>query len=280
MSKSRQAFHRSPFTEGARADHVARRGMSLIELLLASTVMAMIAGAAGALAVAVNTGSQYSRGQGVAVQHARVALDRIQTACLEAHASAAFPGFLVVPQQVGEWTFPDTLVVWRSSAPADPEGLPRYAELAIYTPDPASPRRLLEITAPGDHRTVPAPADIDAWRAAVATLMERETTRKTQLTNLVRTPRTDEGERLAAVRFHVALRPSEEELAAYRSREISWGDVSWAQSVHGGQVGLRQAWCQIELQLTPRVDARANDPEGNAALTFFGSAAIYYGVTR
>jgi hypothetical protein len=35
----------------------------------------------------------------------------------------------------------------------------------------------------------------------------------------------------------------------------------------------------MELQLMPGEDVTAIDPEGETAQTFFGSAAIYYGMT-
>ncbi|MBW3598543.1 MAG: hypothetical protein KY475_14885 [Planctomycetes bacterium] len=250
--------------------------MSLIEMLLASAVMAMIATAVGALAMAVNTGSQYSRGRGEAVQHARVALDRIQRACLAAHANETFPGFFTVPTLVDDDLFPDTLVVWRSANPADPAGLPRYSELVIFAPDPANSNRLLEITAPGDQRTVPSPADLAAWRTEIAALISRDTTTKTQLTDLLRTAAAGDESR-GAVRFDVTLRPSDEELSDYRNGDIAWSDMPWAQSIHGGDVGLRQTWCRIELQLVTSQEARA---DAETALTFFGSAAIYYGLTK
>lgn len=253
-------------------------GLTLIELLIASSIMAMMAAALGALALAVSTGNQQSHGQGVAVQHARVALGRIRTTCLGAHASREFPGYLVVAEEVGSWRFPDSLVVWRSDNPTDPEGLPRFRELVIFTPDPAAPNRLLELTAPNDDREVPSPDDGSAWRTEVDALLQRGTTQITQLTDLVRTPLVDNRSRRGAVRFHVMLRPSREDLDEHEAGSKAWSELPWAQSVRGSQMGLRQAMCRIELQLMPGASAAQQDPGGATALTFFSSAAIYYGV--
>jgi hypothetical protein len=76
------------------------------------------------------------------------------------------------------------------------------------------------------------------------------------------------------VRFHVTLRPSESDWAEYENGDLAWTDLPWAQSIHGSQTGLRQAWCRVELQLMPGDSAFAVDPEGDTAVTFFGSAAI------
>jgi len=56
--------------------------------------------------------------------------------------------------------------------------------------------------------------------------------------------------------------------------------VPWVQDIHGPNTGLRQAWCRFELQLTPGEDSRASDPNGDTAIPFFGSGAIYYQLER
>jgi hypothetical protein len=208
-----------------------------------------------------------------------VVLDRIRAACLEAHASSQFPGMLVVAEPIAAWSFPDTLVVWRTETPANPSGLPLFKELVIFAPDPAAPSRLLEITAPSDNRQVPAPSNASLWRAELTALYARSTTQKTQLTNLLRTPKTDSGARRAALRFHVMLRPSDDEWSRYTGGQLAWNDLSWAQSMRGSKTGLRQSWCRAELQLMPGEESMAADPEGESAITFLGSAAIYYGLT-
>jgi prepilin-type N-terminal cleavage/methylation domain-containing protein len=256
-----------------------RRGLTLVELLISSAIMAMMAAALGTLALAVADGNQYSQGRSAAAQHARVALDRIRTTCLEAHASEEFPGFVALTETIGSWNFSDTLVVWRATNPADPEGLPLLSELVIFTPDPQAPNRLLEVTAPSQNIPAPSPTSATAWRSGIEWLLQQPTTKVTQLTDLVRTPESDSGDRLAAIRFHVLHRPSDDELAEYEGGMIAWSALPWAQSIRGTGSGMRQAWCRIELQLMPGEGAADLDPEGHTALTFFGSAAIYYGVT-
>jgi hypothetical protein len=95
----------------------------------------------------------------------------------------------------------------------------------------------------------------------------------------VRTPQTSGGTRRAAVRFHLVLRPSDDDWTRFQNDELPWSELPWSQSIYGSSVGLRQAWCTMELQLMPGEDVTAIDPEGETAQTFFGSAAIYYGMT-
>ena len=136
-----------------------RRGFSLAELLIAVAIMAVLAGAVGALAISVESGSAFSQGRAMATQHARVARDRIERTVREATANEQFPGFFVLTERIGSTKLPDTLVVWRpAGSPANPQGMPLMSELVVFTPDKNSPNRLLEVRAPGANRPAPAVA--------------------------------------------------------------------------------------------------------------------------
>jgi hypothetical protein len=205
-------------------------------------------------------------------------LDRIRKACLEAHASKDFPGFLVVTHHAGGDSYPDTLVVWRpTSVVPSNRSTPLWNELVIFTPDPDAPHRLLEVTTPFDSNAAPAPANQSAWRSEIESLLQPTSTnaKKTQLTDLIRTARTGAKTDRAAVRFHVTHRPSASELSSGQP----WNSLPWAQSIGGSHLGLRQSSCCMELQLISGEESRNLDPDGATALTFFGSAAIYYGMT-
>lgn len=263
------------------------RGLTLLELLLAISIMVIIAGALGALAKTVELSSEYGEGHGEVTQHARVVLERMTRTVNEAAANERFSGFLVVPQRVGMWPFPDTLVVWHppriatnpKGLPRNPEGLPCYDELVIYCPDPASPNQFLEITLPNDTRTVPAAHDEAAWASELALIKTSTTACKVVLTGLLRTgllPEARPALRLGMVRFASRLRPSQEQWDKYQQGDLTWDQLPWAQGMYGSRTGLRQAWLRIELQMMPGETAAANDPGGQQAIPFFGSAAVYY----
>jgi hypothetical protein len=257
--------------------------LTLIELLLATTVLTLIAGALAALASAVQIASQHNDGIGRALQHGRIAVERIQRALNEAPASNEFPGFLVIEEQLGTWRFPDTLVVWRPSGqPVDPDGRPRVDELVVFCPDADSPNRLLEITQPADARETPCVDDLTAWRDLIAALRVSPTARRVPLTDLLRTamPTGIAGQTAAprgAVRFHMRLRPSDTEWHDFVDGTLAWSDLAWAQGIHGTNSGLRQSWCRIELQLTAD---HVQDDSVEAAIPFFGSGALYYSLQR
>src|SRR5437773_6120741 len=93
-----------------------RRGMTLAELLIAATIMLMIAAAVGTLASAVKSANDYCKGYTTSAQHARVALSRMERAMMNAYANEQFPGCLVVAEQAGSQTLPNTLVIWNPTS--------------------------------------------------------------------------------------------------------------------------------------------------------------------
>ncbi len=284
--------HCPPYTNLAVLWHrrgQARAGLTLLELLIAISIMVMTVGALGALAKAVQLSAEYGEGHGEATQHARVILERISRMVREANANDLFPGFIVVSERSGIRRFPDTLVIWHSDdEPVDADGasrLPRYEELIIYTPhatdsrNPENQQGLLEITLPGDTATAPSIDNETAWVTKIAAAKTSGTAKRVTLTELLRTCLVDESSaprRLAAVRFESRLRPSDDDWNQYRSGNLGWENIPWAQGIHGMETGLRQAWLRMELQLMPGERAAENDPGGQQAIPFFGSACLYY----
>ncbi|MEE9603314.1 MAG: hypothetical protein V3V75_08425, partial [Thermoguttaceae bacterium] len=101
--------------------------MTLLELVIAMSILVMVAGALGALSKTVQQGYEYNEGHGLATQHGRVTLERIRQTAAEAIANEKFPGMIVLADRVSVWRFPDTLVIWHpETAPVDPDGLPRF----------------------------------------------------------------------------------------------------------------------------------------------------------
>ena len=268
---------------GSTPTTLRRPGMTLLELLLAMTITAMVIGTLGVLANGVQLSFQYAEGHGLATQHARVVLDRITQSVREATANEQFPGAIVLADEEGSWRFPETLVVWHpAGVAADPEGLPRFNELIVYCPDPAAPNRLVEITAPGDARAVPPVDDEPGWITAIEAIKASSSSDVSTLTELVRTclvTGDDEDSRRGAVRFETRLRPSAAEWADYdhAAGTLDWQDLSWPQGIYGSQTGLRQTWVRVELQL---VTGAPGNSTGGTAIPFFGSAALYHEMHR
>jgi len=260
-----------------------RRAMTLVELLSAMIVTALIVGALAAMGTAVYDGAEFSRVENTTTQHARVVLGRIERTVRGAHATEGAPGFSVLADQVSTWTFPDTLVVWHprvtpttpDAKPVDPEGLPRFNELVVYCPNPNQPNELWELTADdGDTRTV----NVATLAADVTALKADSGSQKVVLTDRMRTASMSgtPADLRGCVRFEAQYTPSLAEWTALENGTLPWEQLSWVQGVYGSQTGLRQAWVRIELQLDPARAEQVVNPQVYQPQTFFGSAALYY----
>lgn len=261
-----------------------RRGLTLTELLVASTIMVMIVGAMSMLAMTVHSANDHCQGQTRAAQHGRVTIELIGRTVSGATASEQFPGCLVVTEDVGSWEMKDTLFVWSPETVAvDPAGLPRIEELVLFTPDPAQPNHLLMIRSPGDSGVAPAVSDVSAWRTLAAALRTDAGAERVVLTDRLRTGAIVEqaGEPQAAdlrgcLRFTRLIAPSEEEWQDYRNGDKDWEDLAWALDAYSSLAGTRRVACQVELQIVP------NEAETAAvtAVPFFGSAGLSYELSR
>ena len=258
-----------------RRQGAARRGITLLELMLAVSVLALVAGALAALTQAVRVANGYAQSTSTVAQHARVVLHRIGSAVADSHANESFPGAVVFAESIAPYEYPDALVIWRPDGdPADADGLPSFSEIVLFCPNPGAPNELLEITSPDDVRTVPAIDDSAAWLSELANLKTGSSSRKVLLTDLLHTaapsgaPATQRG----AVRFAVELRPSAAAWESFRTGWLPFDELPWAQSIYGSQSGLRQTWVSSELQLTAQPNAAA----ASQVLPFFGSSASYW----
>jgi len=285
--------------------------MTLLELLMAMSIIVMVVGTLGTLARGIQQGFEYTEGHGTMTQHARVALDRITRTVREATANERFPGVLVVADTVGSWRFPDTLAVWHPDAAVlaahperlpltDPNRKPYYDELVIYCPclpDPRKPAWLVEITDPRDialgDNEASWPAEIDAIRELCSDPSEDQTGNRTVLTKLMRKSsvfdaNVNDLSVRGVVRFETMLRPSEDEWDQYQSiaaaepanEPNAWKALPWVQGIYGSQTGLRQVWMRVELQLMPGEEWQAADSAGQQAVPFLDSAALYYELHR
>jgi prepilin-type N-terminal cleavage/methylation domain-containing protein len=272
-------------TPVSRRFHSRRQsGLTLLELMIAMTILTFIVGTMAALAHTAEQEFEYSEGYGAAAQHARVALDRITRAIYGATANEQFPGCLVLTDTVNGYTYPDTLVVWRpSGTAAAPAGLPLYCELVIYCPHPSNPNLLVEITAPSDMRTVPAASDTTTWINQIGAVKTSAQSKIVTLSNLMRACpiSTSTGAAVrGAVRFAMRLRPSQDDWTNFKNNSTAWKNLPWVQGCYGWQTGMRQVWVRMELQIMPQAPNGAASAANLVAVPFFGSASFYYQLHR
>ncbi len=289
--KARHATGLARGTGGASgsATHRAgwrRRGLTLVELLLASAIMAIMAGTLALLATAATNTASYAQVRGETTQHARVIQERLARLIQEAYATENHPGVAVLETYVGTWRFPDMLLVWRpDGAPQNPNGPPLIREIVVITPDPDQPNRLLEVAAPLDTRTIPLDSTLNtaAWRTELLALVRSPNAKKIVLTDLLRVAvATADGtvasdaasQRRGVVCFERELRPTDNEWAQFRAGSKAWNTLAWPQTQYGSQTGLRHVWVRWELQLAPQ------NRDTSVAVPHFGSATLAYQLHR
>lgn len=257
-----------------------RSGLTLVEMLLAISILGITAGTLTALALAVQQGTTYSQDYSTSTQHGRVALERITRAVSGATATDAYPGAVVVYDLLGTWRFPDTLVVWRpNGAPANPSGPPLASELVMFCPDPVNPNQLLEVTMPGDGTPVPlndASLNTPIWRTQIKTWASAASSNKVLLTDLVRAAQYDSNTNRAAIRFETDMHPTSSEWSACQAQPTLWSSLNWPQGLGGAQAGLRQVSVRVELQLLPNSFKGQLDPQAQQTVPFLASAAFSY----
>ncbi len=257
--------------------------MTLMELLIASSIMAMAVVAITSLGSATQSAASYSNGHNEVVEQARMIAARIKRTVEGATASDEFPGFIVIATTLAGQRFPDSLIVWRPEGDAvAPDGLPRANELVIYTPHPLFPNTLVEITLPGDVQIVPDVSDKASWKSQLLSAQLSPSSKQVVLTRQMRVCTTTEENipggsnpnRRGVIRFESRLRPSAEEWTFYEAATLNWDEMAWVQDIHSAETGLRQAWLRFEFQLIP------DDVVGGESVPFFGSAALYHEMKR
>jgi prepilin-type N-terminal cleavage/methylation domain-containing protein len=257
-----------------------RRGLTIIELLFAVMIMAMVAAALQAMIGSVQLANDYSQGYGTATQHARVAISRIETAVHQAYGKSIYPGVWVTQDTDGQWTYPNTLVVWQpSGTPANAAGPPLVQELVIFCPDPNAPNDLVQLTVPRNTTTVPT-TNSASFTTLINSLKTSSTASKVVLTNLLQVAAVSSTVGGAAsrsgVRFVATLTPSAASWSSYLSGGTAWGNLPWAQGMCSAAEGRRMVWLRSEIQLVPGVEWTGENSAAATPVPFFGSACFSY----
>ena len=255
----------------------ARSGLSLVELLMSVAVLAMIAGVIGGLAVTAQSANEYSKGNGTAIQHARVVFDRIDRTIRNSTFNETFPSFKVVSWTLGTENFPDTLVVWLPIGNAmNPTGLPQRNELVVYQWNPTSPGELIELTdRAGPTTSVPAMSDDAGWRTLLTNLASSASATHVSLTTLLRVaepPTYAPGtlSKRGVIRFREQMAPTAQEIANYRASSGSWSSLSWPLGLYGQTYGVVNRVCYIEMHLVPATESSTS----SEVIPFFWSSSI------
>lgn len=291
MSPLRRDARRTGDRAGHRptkARHPA--GVTLIELLMAMTITAMLSVVLGGIVLAVQTARQHTEGLEEATLQAGAALERIEFMIAHAgtYRAGGGPvtlGMAVVPRRWSSFDLPEALVVWsggRTGGMADAglqSRLPRINELVIYTPDPTEPRHLVEITHPANNGAIDFRDG--SFASAVRTLIDSPDAKKTLLVNRIRRSQLSgfagfSTAHAANVRFELTQSPTDADLAAAAPGTAGWLALPWSGGIVSSTSGLRQATVRIELQIEPRAHEARGADQKTIAIPFFGSEGIRY----
>ncbi|HEX3997297.1 MAG TPA: hypothetical protein VHX65_01990 [Pirellulales bacterium] len=255
--------------------------MTIVELLFALMIMAMIAVALQAMVSSVEFANDYSQGYGIATQHARAALDRIQTTVHQAYGKSIYPGVWVTQDTDGQWTYPNTLIVWQpNGTPANPSGPPLVQELVIFCPDPNAPNDLVQLTVPGNTTAVPT-TNSASLTTLVNSLKTSSSANKVVLTNLLNVVSVaDSGNSASTTRpavwFIETLSPSATSWNSYLAGTTTWANLTWPQGICSAAEGRTQVWLRSEIQLMPGVAWSGQNSASATPIPFLGSACFNY----
>ncbi len=279
-----------------------RTAFTLVELMMAMTITAMLSVVLGGLVMAVQTAREHTEGLEEATVQAQVAIDRIkfmvsQTGVYQVSGQPTTLGMAVVSHKwFGVDLLPDVLVVWSggrnggmaaaagSASTGVPQRLPRIDELLIYTFDPQTPTHLVEIAFPGNSD------DIDfrdpRFSTRILSLIASPTAEKTLLCDRIRQSDLPQSYRYFAryygatnyvnIRFELSQTPDDSELQASSPGTPEWYGLGWAQGVVAGDLGMRQATLRMELQIRRDSRPASKTDSSGVSIPFLGSASYRY----
>ncbi|MEX0702657.1 MAG: prepilin-type N-terminal cleavage/methylation domain-containing protein [Planctomycetales bacterium] len=273
---------------GADAAPLAGRGgFTLVELMMAMTITAILAVILSGIVSAVHTAHAHTNGIEDATLQAQGTLDRIEY--MVAHAGTyrvggnpSVVGIAVVTHQWAIHELPDVLVVWSGgrsggmAAAGEQTRLPRANELVVYAPDPADPARFLEFAFPNNTANVDFQAS--GFRSQILSLLSSSQAEGVLLCDRVRRAQLPQFGSYAAVaapnvRFDLGLTPSDSQVESAAPGTSAWNALPWAQGIVAGDSGLRQASVRIELMIEPRERPLPGTESLAVAIPFFGSAS-------
>ncbi|MBA3312262.1 MAG: type II secretion system GspH family protein [Planctomycetota bacterium] len=253
--------------------------MTLIELMIAASVMSLVAVVLGGLVHAVDTARTHVEGMQEASAQGRFAVDRIRAAVERSGTYRIGTGATVAGVAV-VWNAdqPEILVVWTggredSRAHQSPlNRLPRANELIIYAPDPNAPQRLVEIVVPSATGSIDF--DDSGFATRIRQIINSSTSdERVPLCDRVRIA-TKDSTTVAALRFEIEATPAKELIASTATGTHAWRDLAWHGGVSTNSSGLRRILIRVEIQVLTQ--GTPGDTTSDVSLPVFGAASRRY----
>jgi len=265
-----------------------RRGFTLLEMIVALGIAAMLVVSLSGLLLAVQSAWTVSKSYHDVSIQGRAALERIRWMVSQAGTyrignEPVRLGLVVISRTVDGVTLPETLVVWSGGRSAGIQekrqpavSLPKINELVIYTPDPGGSNRLVEIQMASNSST------LDFTSSTLGTTIQNLISASSAgdrvlLTDKLRTSRVNSGGSLLGnLRFELLQSPSDEQITTTTIGSDAWYALPWCQGMGFSRGGSRQASVRIELQLETVNGSVVVGGSSPTALPVIGSASVRY----
>ncbi len=246
-----------------------RRALTLLEILIAMGIAAMIMAATATLVKTSQDAFVANTSQARILQSGRLFLTRVRRLFAESFANELFPGARVIAQASPSGVFPDCLVIWHPGGPPEsPDSLPRLKELIFFYPNPRRPNEILEVTVPHLGNPAPAYEDDTAWQSVLASVKLDPLRKSITWCDQLRSVAID-GSRRGMLRFAIRMRPTSQE---WLDTAASWESLAWPQGMFSPQTGIRYVRLGIELQ----IQTDEKDTSANGAVPLLASASRKY----
>lgn len=253
--------------------------MTLVELMVAASVMSLVAVTLGGLVQAVETARTYVGGMQQACAQGQFAIDRIESAVHRAGTYRIGTDATVVGVAViWESDRPETLVVWTGGREDSRAGrgtlneLPRANELVIFTPDPDGSHRLVEIAVPSATGQIDfASSDFESRIRQI--IANSDPSERVTICDRIRVVGSATSS-AAAVRFATEVTPDQSAVSTTAPGTIDWRNLKWYGGISSSSAGLRHLLVRIELQVL--TDGTPGDLASQIAMPEFGAASRRY----
>lgn len=263
-----------------------RSGFTLVELVISMTILSFTTMVIGGLMLAITTAWDHSTSLEDSRRQAQASLARIkwmiqQSGTYKVAGQATTLGIAIIPTTCGSYLAPTQLVVWSggSNGGMNAQGLktrlPLASEIVVYTPDPTTPSRLVEVTFPGNATSIDFRSA--GLNAAIASLMQTNSRQSILLCDRLHvTNGSASVPNVGNIRFEMTTNPSDNQIAAVSVGSQAWNDLPWGQGLVGADRALRTTNIRMELLLDPDPAKPLNDDGTSTSLPFPASINRQY----
>ncbi len=264
-----------------------RAGFTMIEMIFSMSILSFSAAVFGGLMLAISSAWDFSTALEDSRRQAQTTLGRIkwmvqQAGIYKVSGQSTTLGLAVIATNWGSFQAPTTLVVWSGgsngglSALGLQPRLPLASELVVYTLDPTTPARFVEITFPGNLTTVDLRAA--SLTTTIQSLLTSGSPQKVLLCDRlhVTMPQLSSQPNIGDARFELNSSPTDSQISSVILGSQAWNALPWGQGLVGADRGLRTTNVRIELMLDPDPKNPTTSGGYTTAVPFFGSVNRQY----